>query len=70
MMKRHVTLAEVQCLIENGEYRAKDADHGWIFYRFESRSDNDVCAAIATGQSVIVKTIMVNWKERFADDRS
>jgi hypothetical protein len=31
---------------------------------FESRQDNLVCAAVATEQAIIVKTVMVNWKER------
>ena len=64
MAKRNVTLAEVKRLIEEGQYRAKEASHGWIFHHFESWHDNLVCAAVATEQAVIVKTIMVNWKER------
>jgi len=64
MAKRGVTLAEVKRLIEEGEYRAKEASHGWIFHNFESRRDNLVCAAVATEQAIIVKTLMVNWKER------
>jgi len=64
MAKRNVTLAEVKRLIEEGQYRTKEASHGWIFHHFESRPDNLVCAAVATEHAIIVKTVMVNWKER------
>lgn len=64
MAKRKVTLAEVKRLIEEGQYRAKEASHGWMFHHFESRRDNLVCAAVATERTIIVKTVMVNWKER------
>lgn len=64
MAKRNVTLAEVKRLIEEGEYRTKEASQGWIFHRFESRHDNLVCAAVVTEQAIIVKTVMVNWSER------
>jgi len=64
MAKRNVTLAEVKRLIEEGVYRTKEASQGWIFHRFESRHDNLVCAAVVTEQAIIVKTVMVNWRER------
>ena len=64
MAKRKVTLAEIKHLIEAGQYPAKETSHGWIFHYFESRQDNLVCAAVATEQTIIVKTVMVNWKER------
>ena len=64
MAKRNVTLAEVKHLIEEGQFREKEASHGWIFHHFESRRDNLVCAAVANEQAIIVKTVMVNWKER------
>lgn len=64
MAKRKVTLAEVKRLIEEGQYRAKEASHGWMFHHFEYRRDNLVCAAVATERTIIVKTVMVNWKER------
>lgn len=64
MAKRHVTLAEVKQLIEQGEYRSKSEAHGWIYHHFESRSDNLVCAAVMTAQAVIIKTIMIHWSQR------
>ena len=64
MAKRKVTLAEVNRLIVEGQYRAKEASHGWMFHHFESRRDKLVCAAVATEHTIIVKTVMVNWKER------
>ncbi|MBB1089715.1 DUF4258 domain-containing protein [Rhodopseudomonas palustris] len=64
MYKRHVTVAEIITLIENGDYFEKDKQHGWIFYYFPARSDNNVCAAIVIGQAIVIKTIMVNWTKR------
>lgn len=64
MAKRGVTLPEVKRLIEEGQYRVKEASHGWIFHHFESRQDNLVCAAVAIDQAIIVKTVMINWQER------
>jgi hypothetical protein len=64
MAKRKVTLAEVKRLIEEGQYHAKDESHGWIFHHFDSRKDNLICVAVVTEQAIVVKTVMVNWKER------
>lgn len=64
MAKRKITLGEVKVVIEEGDYRTKDAVHGWIVHHFETREDNLVCAAVVSKQAVIVKTVMVNWKER------
>lgn len=35
-----------------------------IFHHFTSRSDHLVCAAVATDQAIIIKTVMVNWTRR------
>jgi hypothetical protein len=64
MAKRKGTLAEIKRLIEERQFRAKEVSHGWIFHHFESRHDNLVCAAVAAEHTIIVKTVMVNWKER------
>jgi hypothetical protein len=64
MAKRQVTLAEVKRLVEEGQYEVRAGSHGWIFHHFTSRSDNLVCAAVATDQAIIIKTIMVNWTRR------
>jgi hypothetical protein len=64
MAKRRVALDEVQTLIEQGAFVQKSDGHGWIAYHFGARNDNLVCAAIVNDQSVIVKTVMVNWKQR------
>jgi hypothetical protein len=64
MAKRKVTLAEVKRLIEEGQYQAKEESHGWIFHHFEYRQDNLICAAVVTEQAIVVRTVMVNWKER------
>ncbi|UHD15736.1 DUF4258 domain-containing protein [Thiocapsa bogorovii] len=64
MAKRQVTLNEVQVLIEQGTLAQKSAGHSWISHRFPTRNDNLVCAAIVEAQAVIIKTVMVNWRER------
>ena len=64
MAKRRVTLDEVQVLIEQGTLMQKSEGHGWISYRFPMRNDNLICAAIVEAQAVIIKTVMVNWRER------
>ncbi len=55
---------EIKRLIEKGEYQIKKAPHGWIFHYFSARSDNLICAAIVHEQTIIIKTIMINWRER------
>nr|VFK37088.1 MAG: protein of unknown function (DUF4258) [Candidatus Kentron sp. SD]VFK41163.1 MAG: protein of unknown function (DUF4258) [Candidatus Kentron sp. SD]VFK78277.1 MAG: protein of unknown function (DUF4258) [Candidatus Kentron sp. SD] len=64
MAKRDVTLREIMRLIEEGEYRAKGETHGWIFRHFPERDDNLMCAAVANKQTIIVKTVMIDWKQR------
>lgn len=64
MAKRRVTLGEVQTMIEEGEFVRKSGARGWIAYHFQARDDNLVCAAVVNDQAMIVKTVMVNWKQR------
>ena len=66
MAKRRIRLDEVQTLIELGTLIRKSEGHGWIAHHFDARNDNLIYAAIITDQAVIVKTVMVNWKERGA----
>jgi len=64
MAKRHIILEEIKELIEKGEYQIKEGPHGWIFHHFPKRSDNLVCAAIVNEESIIIKTVMIDWRER------
>jgi hypothetical protein len=64
MAKRSVTLDQVKSLDERGTYLDKGEGNGRILHRFEERGDNLVCAAVVTGQAIIVKTIMIHWTER------
>lgn len=64
MKKRRVTLAEVEVLIEQGDFLGNGKDDGWLFHRFAGRADNLVCAAVTNRQAIVVKTIMINWRER------
>jgi hypothetical protein len=59
-----VTLAEVKRLVEERRCEVKAGSHGWIFHHFTSRSDHLVCAAVATDQTIIIKTVMVDWTHR------
>ena len=63
MAKRRVTLDEVKTLIEQSTYLPKADNHGWISHRFDARNDNLICAAVVTGEALIVN-VMVNWTVR------
>jgi len=39
-------------------------EHGWIYYDFSNRTDNLVCVAIVDKESIIIKTVMINWQLR------
>ena len=56
----------VKELIETGTVRQKDAEHWWIYQTSDGRSDNLVCAAVLSRQTLIVKTLMTHWEEREA----
>ncbi len=45
-------------LIELGDLRYKDQSKGWIAKDFRSRTDNLICAAIATEDKLVIKTVM------------
>ncbi len=64
MMKRRVTLDEVKRVVEEGEYLLKEPPHGWIFLNLPSRSDNLICVAVVEKESIIIKTVMIDWKLR------
>lgn len=66
MAKRSVTLAEIKTLIAQGVYEIKEPPHGWIFHHFSDRTDNLVCAAVVDQQAIVIKTVMINWKQRGA----
>lgn len=66
MAKRSIRLAEVKTLIELGVYDIKSPPHGWIFHHFCERSDNLVCAAVIDQEAIVIKTLMINWKQRGA----
>jgi hypothetical protein len=58
MAKRHVTLAEVKALIEQGSLSQKGDGHAWVSHHFTTLGDNVVCAAVLVADAVIVKTTM------------
>lgn len=53
----------VKGLIENGTVKRKDEKHWWIYKAFADRNDNLVCAAVISGEALIVKTVMTHWEE-------
>ncbi|QEP42482.1 DUF4258 domain-containing protein [Ectothiorhodospiraceae bacterium BW-2] len=64
MSKRNIRLSEMKELIEQGEYRPDHGTHGWIHHHFTRRADNLICAAVATAEAIIVKTVMIHWQLR------
>lgn len=64
MMKRSITLDEVKTVVELGKYELSDDEHGWIFYSIPERDDNLVCVAVVEKEAIIIKTVMINWKQR------
>jgi hypothetical protein len=62
MAKREIVLDTVLDLIETGTVKYQEGDHAWIFKNYPGRTDNLVCAAVVVAQTVIVKTVMINWK--------
>ena len=61
MIKRDVSLDMLYDLIESGDIRYKSETDLWIYKSYLGRTDNIVCTAVVVGQSVIVKTVMVDW---------
>ncbi len=51
-------------LVETGRLRRIDQEHLFIFKRFAGRHDNLVCAAAVEEESLVIKTVMVNWSLR------
>jgi hypothetical protein len=64
MTKRRVALDEVQVLIEQVNLAQKSEGRGWIRSHFAAHNDNLICAEIVEVQAAIIKTVMVNWRER------
>ncbi len=60
--KRGLDEAMVLQLIETGAILEKEDGHCWIHQSLPGRRDNRICAAVAISQSVVVKTVMVNWQ--------
>jgi hypothetical protein len=56
-------MLEGRALTETRRHGVRRVKMGKSF-RFESRHDNLVCAAVVAEEAIIVKTVMVNWKER------
>jgi len=61
MEKRDISLELLLNLIETGDVRYKSESDLWIYRQYSERADNMVCAAVVVGQTVIVKTVMVDW---------
>ncbi|MFM2408548.1 MAG: hypothetical protein RL358_1290 [Pseudomonadota bacterium] len=62
MDKRHISDAELEVIVESGEVKHKDVFDMWIFKHIEGRADNLICAAVINKDSIIVKTVMINWE--------
>jgi hypothetical protein len=62
MRVRNVDDATLQRVIEDGDIKRKNRTHLWIYMHVDGRSDNLVCAAAVEADSVIIKTVMINWE--------
>ncbi|MDT0496869.1 hypothetical protein RM530_05760 [Algiphilus sp. W345] len=45
-------------LIETGIARYKDDSHLWLFRHYHGREDNQLCAAAAIQDALVIKTVM------------
>jgi len=61
MEKREISIELLLDLIETGDIRRKTESDLWIYKRYPERGDNLVCAAVVSGEALIVKTVMVDW---------
>jgi hypothetical protein len=61
MLKRAISEDILIEIIERGATHHKDKNHLWCFRQIEGRLDNLICAAIFEADSLIVKTVMINW---------
>ncbi len=54
----HDTLYRV---IEEGQIKARDEAHMWIYLNVRGRIDNLICAAAIMADALIIKTVMIHW---------
>lgn len=66
MSQRGLSTGLVQTLIETGQVKPRDPEHGWIFAAIDGRDDNLICAAVIVREALIVKTLMTHWEEQEA----
>jgi len=64
MAERMVDDALLLELVESGDIMPIDAGHRFIYRHFAGRGDNLVCAAAVEDDSLVIKTVMVNWALR------
>lgn len=62
MLERNLTEVMLLDLIEHGEMKLKDQQHGWFFKAYPQRTDNLICAAVIIDNAIIIKTVMINWQ--------
>lgn len=61
MLKRAISAEILIEIIESGVIQYKDQNHLWCFRQIEGRLDNLICAALFEADSLIIKTVMINW---------
>lgn len=61
MAERKVENTLLLELVESGDIISMDAGHMFIYRHLVGRRDNLVCAAAVEDDSLVIKTVMVNW---------
>jgi hypothetical protein len=64
MAERKVDDALLRELVEFGDILPMEAGHMFIYRHFAGRRDNLICAAAVEVDSLVIKTVMVNWTLR------
>jgi hypothetical protein len=63
LAERRIDMATLEDLIETGTVTRKDETHLWIFKEYPRRHDNLLCVAAVERDSLVVKTVMSNWRK-------
>ena len=62
MEKREIDDATLEYVIEHGDIQHSDDSNLWVYCHIKGRDDNLLCAAVVKKESIVVKTVMINWE--------
>lgn len=60
--ERHISMVELQDVIDTGDTRYADATHLWAYKTLPARQDNLVCAVLVLEDALVVKTVMHHFE--------